>query len=499
MYYKNSYYKGGKDIDVFKDICNNIDKILRVVTPRKTLVLCVDGPAPLSKQNQQRQRRFMSTVDNGNNRFDSNCITPGTLFMHNLSKYIDWYIRKKISENNKNSPWYYIDVIFSNEKVPGEGEHKLLNFIRNSNKDDSFIIYGPDSDLIMLGLGTHIKKFYIIRDDIYNIYEYNIINIGNVYKEITELLRWNDSEVYYKSERAIDDFIFICFILGNDFLPNIPGIDIKQGGLEFALNIYKDVAKDFGHLTKKTKDIMIFKKENLIEFLGRIGDSEKEIFQNKLKYREKYIKDEIYDECIDEKNIFHIKKYRKLYYENNFAYPDKEKICNEYLKGMLWVLNYYNIGVPDWNWNYQYKYAPFSYNITRYIWNFEFPTFEKNEPIKPFNQLMAVIPPQSSNLLPRPLSEILNSEQFKTTCPLKFNIDYNGKQQKWEGIPVIPFADYKEISSCINENINNIDNIDNERNIIGKTIKYLYCEESIFLLLSYGDFECFVKTLEIDI
>jgi 5'-3' exonuclease len=53
--YKNSYYKGGKDIDVFKDICNNIDKILRVVTPRKTLVLCVDGPAPLSKQNQQRQ------------------------------------------------------------------------------------------------------------------------------------------------------------------------------------------------------------------------------------------------------------------------------------------------------------------------------------------------------------------------------------------------------------------------------------------------------------
>ena len=38
-----------------------------------------------------------------------------------LSKYIDWYIRKRISEDQY---WQSIEVVFSNEKSPGEGEHK---------------------------------------------------------------------------------------------------------------------------------------------------------------------------------------------------------------------------------------------------------------------------------------------------------------------------------------------------------------------------------------
>ena len=67
-----------------------------------------------------------SQSENTPNSFDSNSITPGTVFMDHLTKYIDWYIRKKISSNVK---WRNLEVIFSNEKVPGEGEHKVLNFI----------------------------------------------------------------------------------------------------------------------------------------------------------------------------------------------------------------------------------------------------------------------------------------------------------------------------------------------------------------------------------
>ena len=61
-----------------------------------------------------------------------------------------------------------MDIIFSNEKAPGEGEHKIINYIRYyGNSNDTFCINGMDADLIMLALGTHLPKFYILREDMY--------------------------------------------------------------------------------------------------------------------------------------------------------------------------------------------------------------------------------------------------------------------------------------------------------------------------------------------
>ena len=51
-----------KQIEVFNDICKSVDKILNIVKPKKKLILCVDGPAPLSKQNQQRQRHLNARI-----------------------------------------------------------------------------------------------------------------------------------------------------------------------------------------------------------------------------------------------------------------------------------------------------------------------------------------------------------------------------------------------------------------------------------------------------
>ena len=40
-----------------------------------------------------------------------------------------YYINKKISED---SAWREITVILSGHDVPGEGEHKIMEYIRNS-------------------------------------------------------------------------------------------------------------------------------------------------------------------------------------------------------------------------------------------------------------------------------------------------------------------------------------------------------------------------------
>ena len=95
---------------LFQDVCATIESLLKTSMPRKRLILCVDGPAPISKQNQQRQRRFRSAKEADDDcPFNSNCITPGTKFMDHLTKYIDWYIRKQISQQES---WRNIEVIF---------------------------------------------------------------------------------------------------------------------------------------------------------------------------------------------------------------------------------------------------------------------------------------------------------------------------------------------------------------------------------------------------
>ena len=247
---------------IFKDVCSTIENLLEVVNPTKRLILCVDGPAPISKQNQQRQRRFRSANEREQkNNFDSNCITPGTKFMDYLSKHIDWYIRKNISQNIR---WRNLEVILSNEKVPGEGEHKIINYIRHyGNEEETFCINGLDADLIMLALGTHLPHFYILREDLYDpSNEFFCIDIKGVADVLANRLRWKSAKYNFIPKIAINDFVFMCYTVGNDFLPHIPSIEIIQDGIELLIEIYLTVGKNCGHLTevKTNGTIKIYSK-----------------------------------------------------------------------------------------------------------------------------------------------------------------------------------------------------------------------------------------------
>ena len=43
----------------------------------------------------------------------------------------------------------------------------------------------------------------------------------------------------FELERVIDDFVFMCVLVGNDFLPNMPHLDISDGALNHMMNMYK--------------------------------------------------------------------------------------------------------------------------------------------------------------------------------------------------------------------------------------------------------------------
>lgn len=260
--------------DIYYDVFKYIDQIIHLVRPNKFLMIAADGVAPRAKMNQQRTRRFKKTnLDSDQlamlqkqgkeykDLFNSDCISPGTEFMQGLNDAFDLYISMKISEDPL---WKNLKVVLSSADVPGEGEHKIVDYIRQYkasneyNHDDTHCIYGLDADLIMLGLITHIPNLFILREET----QIKKKKPGTVFRSsikitdnfellhislLREYLELEFSEVKdkirfeYNSERIIDDFLFICFFIGNDFLPSLNTLDIEEGSLDKIFEIYKNV------------------------------------------------------------------------------------------------------------------------------------------------------------------------------------------------------------------------------------------------------------------
>lgn len=392
--------------------------------------------------------------------------------------------------------------------------HNCLNFIRQHNKpSESYCIHGLDSDLIMLALGTKLPKMYLLREDQFDYdNEFFCIDIGDVQRRLQDMMHWGEGKKF-TPEYAINDFIFLCFLIGNDFLPQMPSIEVWNRGLDMIISVYKDVCSQHGHITQVLNGQVLFVKTSLEVFLGTIAQFEKVMLEEKIDSRVPYIPDELLEQCtevIEEgenegKSRVDIDLYRGLYYTYKFS--DNEttipNICHSYLEGMQWVLWYYTEGVPNWKWFYPYHYAPFAHDLSKYVKTFKFPKYDKTVPNLPYQQLLCVLPPKSADLIPYPLSNLLTKQNspIRHFYPEKFQIDTSGKRKEYEGVVILPIVNSELIQKVYNEYINKVDKNDLKRNMHGKSFTYVYdpTKETVFESY-YGDIpRCAVNISTIDI
>ncbi|RWS11136.1 exoribonuclease 2-like protein [Dinothrombium tinctorium] len=331
--------------EMFEAIFEYIERLMRIVRPQKLLYLAVDGVAPRAKMNQQRSRRFRASKESLEKKieiekikeelkekgivlgetekkkhFDSNVITPGTDFMISLSKELRKWIDLKLSENNPDEDEIWpkdLKVILSDASVPGEGEHKIMEYIRKQKANDNYnpnishLLVGADADLIMLALATHELNFTILREEfipnqprpceICNQYghemkdctgemrdenepDFIVTEPGFIFIRISVLREYLARECGsdYDLERFIDDFVFLCFFVGNDFLPHLPSLEIREGAIDRLLNIYKDLMSTQPKNSKQylTQNGFVNLHQTQI-ILRRLGEVEDEIFKRR--------------------------------------------------------------------------------------------------------------------------------------------------------------------------------------------------------------------------
>jgi len=413
------------ETQLFEDVKNQVNNILKIVIPTKTVFLAVDGVAPKSKQNQQRQRRFRAAQERTPDSFDSICITAGTDFMQRLSDHISDKSWLNISTDVK--------YIFSSHNIPGEGEHKLIEWIKNYDQDqETFTVVGLDADLILLCMCLNKTNLYILREQEYFGKRYDWVDI-NIARQNLER----------KNMKVTDILVWSC-LLGNDFLPPIPSLEIKEsfpepGAFEFFFDNYEKP------LIIDTTSGPILNFEEIKRLLTILAGREQGIMNARL-IEEKYP----YMKNREGKHITRfpndlwkgdIEKYRKEYFTTKLVATctDKditqEKAVCLFLKTVYWVYLYYTKCTKlDWDWFYPYNYTPHAADFVENMKeNYEFIFDTSSTPCHHHDQLLRVVPPQSKNILPEFLREKLDEINKNNV----YKIDYAGKRFEWEAITIV--------------------------------------------------------------
>lgn len=458
-----------------------IEKYIGQIRPLKTVFIAFDGVAPFAKMEQQRNRRYKGRIllsasllpsekekvttesDSGSFSFSSSegkekvttsIFTPGTKFMNHLSEHME---KTFLHQENK---YHLKEILLATPKEAGEGEHKLYVHLReNPAIGQNIAIYGLDADLIMLSIFhlTYAENLFVFREAPEfmksslqidpkikpNEKELWCLDIAKLGRSIA-----NEMACAFPDNHRMYDYVFLCFFLGNDFLPHFPALNIRTQGITRLLDTYRATigSKQNTFLISKTTPHSM-EWHNLSKFIFSLAKNEKVFILQEYALRKKndYLLDKYERMCSSTSNSENKKRlsleeredmiqstpmifrqeetyicpsetgWESRYYDRFFSCHFKDKteniktreICENYLEGLEWVLKYYIQGCPDWRWKYKYTYPPLLVDLAPFLSGHK--PNQKNPkqgsdpnqgPTNPLTQLACVLPRDQLHLLP---------------------------------------------------------------------------------------------------
>ena len=470
---------------IIKSVISKLEEYIQVVNPNKLIMISLDGTPPVAKLDQQRQRRYKSWytsthlqehTDTSSKKpvFDTIEITTGTQFMKELNS--------ELIQHFKNPSKYGVNnIIVSTSDEPGEGESKIYEYIRTyqtSIAEETCLVYGLDADLIMLSI-NHIpicKNIYLFRetpefiksiDSSLEPNENYVLDIPELTKNI--MLYMNNNKKT-DTQNRVYDYIFICFFLGNDFMPHFPAINIRTGGIDKMLNAYKATIGGTNKILTDGKHIYWKNVRLLVAFLA---DKETEYILTEMKMRDKYENFNYPTETAEqrftkfnalptyqravEKYINPHRNYWEHRYYNALCNIDiddmrKKQISTNYLEGLEWTMKYYTSGCIDWRWYYKYNYPPLLKDLLQFIPYFD-NTYLKEQPKNPVSpklQLCYVLPKNSLHLI-SPEIKVQLLQKHLEWYGTDYEFTWSFCRYFWESHAQLPEIDMSQLEKFVDQ------------------------------------------------
>jgi 5'-3' exoribonuclease 4 len=441
----------GQDLweaDLLKAVIDYTQKVVRLVKPTKGVYIGIDGVVPMAKMKQQRMRRFksswLSKRELEGKGWDTNAITPGTLFMGKL--------RTTLGEVARRKKW-----ILSSSDEPGEGEHKVMAQIRGLAEGGTGAVYGLDADLIVLSLLTQdtmmrqgkTVDLWLFREQV----EEGSLVRDEGGEEVFQWFSIGGLRDILKERVGIRDYCFAMSFLGNDFLPASLGLKMREDGHDELMDIMSKK-----RLLKENDEIDMRGLQLLLKALDR--DEERRIgtfISKKMEQGSRFVDLEIGDENwpLSEKEELCLmtgkqlrSDWRSIYRKVFLQEASIEDTVRYYCNGLTWIWDYYRGKEVCYNWYYPWTVPPLWSEIHRGMKIGPVPILVKGTDIQPLEQLCLVLPPASWNLIP----SLKHKELMKRApylFPKEFRFSSVGKRFFWECEAEIPIASIQEIKMIL--------------------------------------------------
>jgi 5'-3' exoribonuclease 1 len=481
--------KSDYEAGVVRGTIDYIHKIVSFVPPAELLFIAIDGIPPRAKMVQQRSRRFVSAWRKDVLKaragvvtpWDNSSITPGTPFMQAVCEGLK---AQFVGQKER----YPFDIVLSDSNSPGEGEAKIMAHIRANGSDPVGtngnggtnegagvdVVYGLDADLIMLSLAARDREIFLLREPAQ--YDVRNTNAAFLFFDIGCLYRSIEKE--YGASR-VRDYVVLCFILGNDFLPPLGYLKIRCQGIDIVMKAYAaavgdskeflvtDAGINYGVLLKVLEHLkdaedmqMQYAEKDYYDFQARIrapsqaARVEAELDNYPSMHKAPSLK--------PEKSGWRLTYYHDLFKTSDLA--DVNDICANYLEAIEWTYQYYFEACVSQDWHYKYDYSPTVLDLHNYLMTLvtehdNVGSLLRNQARSRFPpvtydtdlQLLMVLPPASQDLVKPELRKIMTDVGLGCThmYPSAFKIGTYLKTYLWECHPKLPPVEAEKLRALV--------------------------------------------------